>query len=1043
MNLPKPQFTARLNAQFGIFRKIVLLSILLTVLPLMVIGFYTFQTVNLARNEISSQATVALNRKTIDALEMQAFHIASAVRTFLEQVENDLLLLRDIPATSGQYAAFAHHKRAEVWGNYAEAHRQELPLYKELSFVDAAGNERVKVRDGQALPEEQLRNVRAPENTTYRVETYFERTRTLPPGGIYAARLTGFYISKPEHLQGYANPENASRNTSIYYDGVIRFATPVYRNGSFQGIVTLGLDQRHLMSFTQHVLPLSKEEVSFPVYNSGNYAFMFDDEGWIITHPKLWDIRGVDARGRWVTAYNEHTPPETVQAGFIPFNLDSSAFIHENYPIVSREVRSKRGGTVTTKNVGGITKIMSYAPIEYDRGEYARHGIFGGITVGAEIVGFHSPARFVENQIDATLTSYRSRLWWILLVAILVSTLTSTMLSHGFAKPIIRITRGANEIAMGSLDKRIDIQREDEIGTLADSFNHMADQLEKSRARLLATISELQQSKQETETYAAELEYQITILKSIQRISNILGTTFNMKTVIGLILEDCVNSIGFDRAILYLIDERQKYLECSETCGFTPENEIAAQRSRFNLERFDCIETRVVKEGRIIFVEDFNRYSEATDLDRKIRQLTRNRSFVYVPLKVKEKIIGILGADKVRSDKAITKTDINSLQILANQASRVIENTRLYQEVINQRNFVEDIISNMQNGVITIDHHGRITSINQAASQILSRPETMPASGDPAGLSEEALALIDDVKTALFSEGAYSNYNMKLEQGEGLKYLNIKASLIQKNGLAHDGIIIIEDFTEKKQLDDQIQQLERLASLGRFGASIAHEIRNPLTGVSLFLDNLHDRTAAQPEVAQLVEKALSEIERLERLTHEILIYTHPAAGEQRQVNLNEIAANVLSFVEPQCRQQGIDINSRLAEELPPSLVNPDRMRQALLNLCLNAIQAMPEGGVLTLSTRHINRAPTVVQSSISGNIRGWVKIQVQDNGPGISPQERKKIFEPFYSKKKRGSGLGLATTHSIVSAHNGAIKVGGKVGSGAVFTIYLPLFADP
>ncbi|MEZ4764346.1 MAG: GAF domain-containing protein [Calditrichia bacterium] len=198
-----------------------------------------------------------------------------------------------------------------------------------------------------------------------------------------------------------------------------------------------------------------------------------------------------------------------------------------------------------------------------------------------------------------------------------------------------------------------------------------------------------------------------------------MGTTFNMNTVIRLILEHCINSIGFDRTILYLIDEQQQYLECTETHGFNAENEKYARRSRYHLERYDCIETRVVREGRIIYVEDFAHYPEATELDKKIYNFTKSNSFVYVPLKVKEKIIGILGADKVRSKNPITQTDINSLQILANQASRVIENTRLYQEVINQRNFVEDIISNMQNGVITINSNGRITSFNRAASKIL------------------------------------------------------------------------------------------------------------------------------------------------------------------------------------------------------------------------------------------------------------------------------------------------------------------------------------
>lgn len=1031
----------RMNGRFGIFRKIVILAMLLTVIPLVTIGFYTLHTVDEAGQDISKRTTNALNQRTIDALEMQAYYIAESVRNFLLKVETDLQYLAKTNLSQERLALFAKQKTSQVWEAYSDVHSGKLPLYKEISVIDANGNERINIRNGQITPENRLRNVRSPENTTYLVEDYFAKTRDLPPGAIYVSRLAGFYISEPEHLQGFANPEEAIRNTKIHYDGVIRFATPLFTSGKFSGMVTLGLDHRHLMEFTQHVLPLSTEKVSFPIYNSGNYAFMFDDEGWIITHPKLWDIRGVDKNGRWIKAYSADTPKDLIDGGFVPFNLDTAGFIHENYPIVSNAVRQKERGTVITKNVGGVSKIMSYAPILYEKGAFSRHGIFGGITVGAEIYGFNEPAQFVENEILMTLALVRNRLWWIVGIAILITLVVSIILSHGFAKPIIHLTKVANQIANGSFKKRININREDEIGTLALSFNDMADKLDQNRFQLLSTISELRSSKTETETYANELEYQIKILQGIQRISNILGTTFNMNTVIRLILEHCINSIGFDRTILYLIDEQQQYLECTETHGFNAENEKYARRSRYHLERYDCIETRVVREGRIIYVEDFAHYPEATELDKKIYNFTKSNSFVYVPLKVKEKIIGILGADKVRSKNPITQTDINSLQILANQASRVIENTRLYQEVINQRNFVEDIISNMQNGVITINSNGRITSFNRAASKILQ-------SGNPAmfnlnsQMSIETLSVIQEVKDKLFENGSYSNYNVKVETENGLKFLNILASLIKRNEPTNDGIIIIEDVTERKQLDDHVQQLERLASLGRFGASIAHEIRNPLTGVSLFLDNLHDRLAGQPDVANLVAKALEEIERLEKLTHEILVYTHPSAGELKLSNINDIISNVLGFIDTQFINNGIIVTKKLDDKLPDALINADRMRQALLNLFINAIQAMPDGGRLWVSTSLINKIPVLVQNAESIAANGWLKIRVQDNGPGIPPAERKKIFEPFYSKKQKGTGLGLATTYSIISAQNGVIRVGGKVGSGAIFTIYLPLTAE-
>ncbi|MEZ4764344.1 MAG: hypothetical protein R3C26_14550 [Calditrichia bacterium] len=339
------------------FQKIVVQ--MLTVIPLVTIGFYTLHTVDEAGQDISKNNN-ALNQRT-SMLEMQAYSPTESCGIFLLKVETDLQYLAKTNLSQERLALFAKQKTSQVWEAYSDVHGK-LPLYKEISYR-CNGNEQINIRNGNITPENQLRNIAA-ENTIYLVEDYFVKTRDLPPEEIYVSRLTGFYISEPEHLLSFENPEEAIRNTKIHTTALFvlqRRCTPManfrawlrYRVGStpFDGI------------YPTCVLPLSTEKVSFPIYNSGNYAFMFDDEGWIITHPKLWDIRGVDKNGRWIKAYSADTPEDLIDGGFIPFNLDTAGFIHENYPIVSNAVRQKERGTVITKNVGGVSKIMSYAPI--------------------------------------------------------------------------------------------------------------------------------------------------------------------------------------------------------------------------------------------------------------------------------------------------------------------------------------------------------------------------------------------------------------------------------------------------------------------------------------------------------------------------------------------------------------------------------------------------------------------------------------------------------------------------------------------------------
>ena len=383
-------------------------------------------------------------------------------------------------------------------------------------------------------------------------------------------------------------------------------------------------------------------------------------------------------------------------------------------------------------------------------------------------------------------------------------------------------------------------------------------------------MEDLKESKAAVEQYAKDLEYQIKILKTIQKISNLLGAIFELDNILKIILQQCVENIGFDRAILYLIDESGTYLECKEIFGFSGEDIERARGSKYNLEEFDAIETRVVKEGKIFFIKDFSQYKDATELDKKIRVYAKSNSFVFVPLRVKEKIIGIMGADKFRSGEEITEVDISSLQILANQASRVIETTRLYQELVEQRNFVEDILKYMSNGIISVDSNGVITSVNKAAENILGlkKEETIGKSAREA-LNKFGEA-IEEIEETYAKEGSYNRYDIELNVAGKKKYCSINVSPIAGSREYRQGaIIVIQDITEKREFDSQVQRMERLASLGRLAAGLAHEIRNPLTGISLFLDDLHDRTSNDEETATVISQALNEVERLEKLVNEL------------------------------------------------------------------------------------------------------------------------------------------------------------------------------
>ena len=1011
------------NKNWGIFKKILFSFLFFSILPLITFALITAFLFKGSNEQILNDTRILIDRNIEKNLMIQAKQISRKVESFLRNREFDLIELSKLEITESSFIKFSQSKTAQTWiRSYAPDDSlgvwKFIPLYKEIEFVDNSGNQKIIIIDGKQIPNWQKRNIKEPLNTTYYSENYFNISTNLKEGEVYTSHLNGFFVSREEY----------QLDPMVQYNGVIRFVTPIFQNGEKIGILSLGLDHQHLMEFTQHVLPNSPEERLYPDYSSGDYAFMFDDEGWIITHPKIWDIRGVDGLGKLVPAYTENTSKEDIKLGMIPFNLDSATFIHPNYPLVYSHVINKEAGKVVTTNVGGTQKIMVYSPILYNKGVYKKHGVFGGITIGIETQKFLSTSFEIKNLISKTFAQYFDNIAYVIFGSIIFSLIVSIFFSRNFTKPIITLTTFSKNLSDGKLDERINFKRNDEIGSLANSFNRMANELEKGRNQLLNSNAELADSRTHIENYALSLEYQLNILKSIQSISNTIGLTYDLDTVLKKILQTSVENMNFDRAILYLIDENEEFLEHCETCGLSESEINETKNFKINTDALNYIESSVLKSGEILIVENYNAFRLENNQTLLTSLFTESNSFLFIPLFVQEKIIGILGADNLSSE--ISENDISSFQILANQASRVIENSQLYSQIISQRNFVNDIISNMMNGVISTNGSGIITSINKAARKILELPSGELVGKNIWNLLSQDKTFKDDILASLNSTGVYKAYEKEIELQEKKKYLNINASRVFHNNLHTSSILIVEDVSEKKMLDEELKRVDRLASLGQFAAGIAHEIRNPLTGLSLFLDNLHDQISiTDPTNSSLISNALNEIERLDNLVNEIVDYSVPAKSRMQNANINNIITSLLLLLNQQLKNSNIEVEKNFEESIPDFSFDTERIKQALLNIILNSIQFMTTGGMLFIETKEI----------IKKNKDKNILIRITDTGKGFSEGEIENIFDPFYSGRQEGTGLGLAITYSIIAEHSGTIIANNSKKHGAEFNIIIPI----
>jgi signal transduction histidine kinase len=290
---------------------------------------------------------------------------------------------------------------------------------------------------------------------------------------------------------------------------------------------------------------------------------------------------------------------------------------------------------------------------------------------------------------------------------------------------------------------------------------------------------------------------------------------------------------------------------------------------------------------------------------------------------------------------------------------------------------------------------------------------------------------------AIAADSVESNKNITKEALESMM------AFAQQAGLAiHNAFMYQELKTFSRQMEEKIQKTtadlskteaqlirsEKLAALGQLAAGIAHEIRNPLTSINILIHSLSENVPSGIPHKEDLKVIEEEIHRINEIVDQFLRFAKPAPPLLKKADVISIFEETLQLLRPQIEKQGIVIQKEF-QPLPPILMDREQMKQVALNLLLNAVQAMPEGGTLALRGRN----------SEDGQ---WIHISIQDSGMGIPGEDMNKLFDPFFSTKEGGIGLGLSIAHRIIDQHHGKIEVESTPGEGTLFTVWLPIHKE-
>ncbi len=404
------------------------------------------------------------------------------------------------------------------------------------------------------------------------------------------------------------------------------------------------------------------------------------------------------------------------------------------------------------------------------------------------------------------------------------------------------------------------------------------------------------------------------------------------------------------------------------------------------------------------------------------------QSSVLVPLMVEHRMVAIIAMGEKLSGDPFFQQDVELLTTIEHQASVALRRAELYEEVAWMHEYNENILRQMKSGVIAVNAERMVTVINDAAVALLQMPSEQFLQRDICDILDVELST--PLLRTLTGNVIYTEHEtaVALAAGQTLPLVLGTSILHGPDGELAGAILVFHDLSRVKEMAEEKQRIERLASVGAFAGKIAHEIKNPLVAIKTLAELLPDQYDDEEFRTTFAHIALQEVERIDSLVRRLRGLRTSGTIEMKPLDILAPLEETLTLVAGEMNKRQIEVTRDYEESLPPLVGSFDQLKQVFLNICLNSAEAMGQSGNL-----HIAVGVETVRDHTD------VIIKLSDNGPGIKADVLDTIFEAFVTSKRDGSGLGMAICKDIVELHRGTIRAANRdETSGAVFTIRLP-----